>query len=1014
MGSLGTGLWAQVAPQPASPAARPSTGTEDVIEMEAFSVTGSNVKRMDQENVLPVTVMSRDAMDVRNALTPVDMLTALPQVTGVPANESRSASAGARGDNANINMRGLGTNASLVLLNGRRLAPHPMTGDLVVNVNQLPNQGISQIEVLRDGASSLYGSDAIAGVVNYIMRTDYRGVQIKTRYATPEEPGGSQLQGTITYGADFLDGRLRYLTNFDVFFREELWLHQREQGRFADNSYRAPAPFNGAAGPFNSAAVVGRWPTFRVGTATATNYFRPVSGTPTLTTVAPTRAANPEYYNNLNAYSMASPRTRRINWFNRVEYDFTDTITAFADISLYKADSVTIRQPISMNAPTSDAFAVMSENNPFNPYGSRFFHVTGAPNTDGTARLVGAPRSISMQAQQIQDLPGDRMEVSAGTYRFVGGLMGKLTDTWSWETGALYTQVYAADRAPFNVRESLYHAALGRTAIPGPNDNRFAAEAGAFNPFGYTFKVQNGAVVADQPYVNPQGVMNTFVDRWRQDGRTEVASLDARASGRLFTMWAGDINVAIGGEYRTEYFRWVRPYNVSTRNDFYVSSPIPDNTGDRTVTSFYSELVIPLVAPQNNIPLANSLELSASARYESYDDFGNTTRPKVGLNWKPLPNIMVRSSYNEGFTAPSLADLYSPPSSTIGSVATQIDTYRNVATSEGAYVTLAITSGNPNLQPAESEGKSAGIVIDVPWVPGLTLTADYWEIDQIGQVGSRSVSQLYISDDVLLKAYVAQQIAAGVPVMSIDTASGTANYRGDVGIQRFAANAEDVALFAAWNAANPGNPRAVVGRVRATNSPIGNLVSATASGWDFGASYNLPELSIGRLSFTTDWSYLVDSFSTNSAGLKPVISLRKGVGSNAEWRGNGTASWRKDNWTVGLSAYYIGDYTIANVTTTQALYESLGRPDYIRPQFTDGNTLYRYVVEETLSFNGFVTYRFGRGADRFWLPTSVRLGVSNLTDEEPPLSNGNFGYDPGVHANLFAGRTWSIELNKEF
>lgn len=1002
-------------PVTTTPSAPESTGDSGVLMLEAVSVTGSNIKRLDMEKVLPVTVMSQDAMNLRNALTPTDMLTALPQVTGVPANETRSASAGARGDNSNINLRGLGERASLILLNGRRLAPHPMTPGLNVNVNQLPNQGISQIEVLRDGASAIYGSDAIAGVVNYIMRTDNRGTQLKMRYASPENGfGGSNAQGTVTLGRDFAGGKGRFLTTFDVLYREALYLRDTP---FSDARHidQVPAPFNAPGSAFDARATVGQWPTFRVGASAVTNWFRPVNGVPTLTTTAPTRAANPEFYYNNNAVTMATPRTRRENIFNRFEYDLTDKVTAFADISAYKSNSTTTRQPISMNAPASDLIATMAIDNPFNPYGSRFYEVNGAPNADGTPRIKGTPQTIGLTSEMIKDLPPDMILVSAGVYRLVGGLKGHLGGTWTWETAGLYSQAYASDKAPHNVRESLFVAALQRTGVSPQADPRFAAEAGAMNPFGYTFKVVNNAVVTDQPYTNPAGVMNSFMDTWRQDGRTKLASWDARASGSLYTLWSGDVGLAVGGEWRKESFNWLRPYNESTRNDFYVSSPIPDNSGSRKVASFYAETVVPLVAPKNKVPLINRLEVTGSGRYEKYSDFGTATKPKVGANFKPFESVMVRASYNKGFVAPSLAELYSPPSSTINSAPTQIDTYRNVATKEGPYVQLNVTTGNPNLKPSASVGKTIGTVIDIPKIKGLSISADYFQISQTDNVGSRSASQIYSSDDKLLKAYVASQLAAGKSIMSIDVGGGTAAYKGDPSIQRFAPDVNDVALFNTYNAANPGAPVAVVGKVRAVNAPTENLASAFVAGWDFGLNYVTPAWDVGRFNFSADASYLMRSYTINApANTTPVTTIRKGNAGNAEWRGNAAVSWRKKNWAAGLSAYYIGDFTDTGATTTAAAYAAAGSPSYIRPEFDGVTTVYRWVVKSTTTFNAFASYTFDRKAQRSWKPSMIRLGATNFTDKMPPISSGIFGYDAGVFGNMVAGRIWSLELSKEY
>src|SRR5690606_19743670 len=148
--------------------------------IEEVTVTGSYIRRAPNDGTVPVSVVDQDAMEVRGALMPVDLLTSLPSVVNLPENETRLGSSGARGDNANINFRNMGATATWILINGRRMAINPMTAGLsqAVNVKQLPSQGVQHIEVLRDGASSIYGSDAVGGVINYIMKLEFDGVEV--------------------------------------------------------------------------------------------------------------------------------------------------------------------------------------------------------------------------------------------------------------------------------------------------------------------------------------------------------------------------------------------------------------------------------------------------------------------------------------------------------------------------------------------------------------------------------------------------------------------------------------------------------------------------------------------------------------------------------------------------------------------------------------------------------------------------------------------------------------------
>lgn len=988
---------------------------QDVVALQAMVVTGSNIRRLDMEKVLPVTVINTEALETRNAFTPVDLLTSLPQVTNVPLNETQTGSSGARGDNASINLRNIGSGSTLILINGRRLAANPMTQALThsVNVNHVPTQGIDHIEVLRDGASAIYGSDAVGGVVNYVMRRDFRGTEVKFRYGYPEQGGGQYAQTALTYGQDFAGGRGRFLATFEFLHRDAIYLRDRDFSASANHSAAAPPPFNVLGSAFDGITPRGVYPTFRIGTATASNYFRPVNGVVALTATAPTRANNPEFYFDPNLYGMAQPRSNRLNSLVALEYDLTSRLTVFSDFSYYKSDSVMVRQPLVLNAPVTDKLAPMSVDNPFNPYGSSFYHPTGAPNADGSLRLTGAPRSVNLVSLTLKDLPPEKVTTFADVYRATAGLKGKLFSTWTWETAAFYNSVEGRDKALNDIRESLFQRALMQTT-----------KATAYNPFGYTFKVQGGAVVADQPYANPAAVVSTFAETFGRGAKSTIASFDARATGRVYTLWSGDIMIAVGGEYRREDLKDLRdPFGGENPagsgldpldNDFLLHPPRPDVSGDRNVASFYVESVIPLVAAKNHVPLLSTLELTAAARHERYNDFGNTTKPKVGVNWRPVSTVMLRGSYNEGFIAPSLPALYTSSRWTAGAGVGSIDLYRNPVTNEGGYPQRNYFGGNPKLKAAESKGKSAGLVFDVPLVKGLSLSADYWQVNRTNVLGQRSAGQVFISDTALLQAYVKQQLAAGTPIGSINLGSGTTAYKGDPDITRVAPTAPDIATFGAYNAANPGNQQAVAGRIFSYSAPFLNLAKGYDAGWDLSLNYALPTLPIGKITLNSDWAYLIKSRTIlQPPNAAPVETDSVNVGGASRWRGTSNVSWRKGHWSGGLGAYYIGR-SQDGATTTAAIYESLGRPSYLAKHFTDGAFVYRYVLKDSLTFNSSLAYRFDREAHKWLQRSTVRVGVNNLTDAAPPLGAGAFGYNPAVHGGFLVGRTWTFELTKAF
>ncbi|HYP16564.1 MAG TPA: TonB-dependent receptor, partial [Opitutus sp.] len=385
-------------------------------------------------------------------------------------------------------------------------------------------------------------------------------------------------------------------------------------------------------------------------------------------------------------------------------------------------------------------------------------------------------------------------------------------------------------------------------------------------------------------------------------------------------------------------------------------------------------------------------------------------------NWRPTPWLMLRGSYNEGFMAPSLAALFTSPRWSISAGAGDIDTYRNPVTNEGPYVQRTYFGGNPSLQPQESEGRTYGVVLDVPFIKGLSFTADKWRISRTNLLGQRSVAQIRASDIALLQAYTKAQVAAGVPVNAIDVGSGTANYKGDPDVVRVELTPEDRTAFANYNAANPGNPQAAAGRIFSLNRPFVNISTSEHEGWDFGANYHLPRLPIGSVTVNSEWAYLEKSLSTLApANLPPTVNDGLYASGAARWRGTTNIAWRKGPWSAAFAAYYVGKTHDAGATTTATVYEALGRPSYIEPFFTAGSTVYRRVIDPTLSFNALLAYRFSDTAPMFLRHTRVQLGVVNLTDEEPPLATSEgFGYDASVNQSFLAGRTWTIEFTRTF
>jgi outer membrane receptor protein involved in Fe transport len=1022
------------------------------VKLDAFTVTGSNVKRIDVEKVLPVTVFSQADMDIRSASQSSDLLLALPQVTGLPGNEAAVAGATARGDNATISLRGIPSSNTLILLNGRRLVPHPIvqseagTPTLSVNVNILPNRGIDNIEVLRDGASSVYGTDAVAGVVNYNMQKNFRGTELSLRYGQTTYHDGQEYRATLMHGFAFAKGKGRAMFTADYYRREPMFIRDRPFGGDGDNTSRAPAPWNvvtdttfnlrstssaygqylmgtpGGLDAFGSiASFTGSRPANIPATFAATTgvfVITPLTGggvgfapaAPTRTSTGPGR----EYYWSNSAYRVIQPKNARTNIFARGEYDLNDRITLFSDVSIYQSNSTTFREP-DQYSNSFDGFTVVPVTNPFNPFGNRFWSPTGAPNADGTPRLVGTPVAVSITNKRFVDLPVRTDYVTDNVYRGVVGLRGKLAGSWNWEAALLYSAARAIEYEAGATRRSLMKAAIDQSD-----------PAKAYNPFGRAFAVQGGTVVVTGDYKSPDSVINTFSAPFIRNGITKLGSGDFHASGDLLKLWGGNvIGGAFGGEFRYEaYDDWRPPYaglnppgsGLDPTNDDFVSfSPNSDTHANRHVAAAYAEVVVPLVGREFKFPLVESLELSASGRYESYTDFGDTTKPKYGVNWKPFPWAMVRASYNQGFHAPNLAQLFN---GTLTRSLTAADTYRSnvtLLTTDGSANRRSIASGNPNLGPETSTGKSAGLVLEVPGIRGLSVSVDYWEIRQKDVIASGGG---IAADTAVLNAATQAALAAGQNINSIDLGSGTANYKGDPSVVRLPVTQNDKDLFAAYNARNvPGNQRAVVGAIAYTNVSYYNKAEQFVNGFDFDVKYKLPRMEIGNFTFNTNWTLLNDFHAYTAAGAARTeyreTNFTAVGGATPKWRSSTTLNWRRKQWGAGFGLYYIGRFTDTGATTSRTNYDALGQPSYIQPAFNNGSFVYRYVIHDTKTYNTFLSYRV-ESKSRWLADLDVRFTVNNLFNAEPPLSGGNSsGYEISVYNTLARGRSYSLQLTKK-
>jgi iron complex outermembrane recepter protein len=1076
-----------------APAVRSSPDEEKppTLTMEAFTVTGTNIRRLDEEKILPVTIMNADDMELRGAPTAAELFDSFSIGGPIILDEGNTLGADARGDNNSINLRGLGSGNTLVLLNGRRLPPHPIsmadTGNvpsLAVNVNVLPSAAMSQVEVLRDGASAIYGTDAAGGVVNSRTRTRYDGTTIRTRGSLTEHGGGNDWNVELTHGKNFNGGRSNILFTLEFFHRDYLWLDQRKFSRNQDIrlTRNVPPPWNGL--PItDSAGVIVRdndmdnrlstdssyYGGFVRGNYAATGEFvgaRPANNLGIITTsgsTSATLATNGTFYliplvdgnvgwrqtlpshniddftvnwfQNANAFKPILPKTDRLNLTSFLTHRLNENLELFGEFLGYRSDSYTQRLPNKFDVST-DHNIYISADNPFNPFGSRFYDAQGRPNADGTPRLTGAPSQVQFLTG-VGVIPRDfkprRITVHAEMFRVVTGLRGRFGNDWGWETGVNYSRNKSRDEEQFTVRESRLRAAL-TTSDP----------AKAYNPFNYIFKLVPQAsttnpflLMIDKPYSNPDALTNSLYDNFVREGRTQLASWDLKVNGAVFPkFWGGPIGVAFGSEFRWEDYRDYRPpysglnpadapYNGNPsdptnlffgplENDFLAVSPNVNLYASRTVASVFGEVLVPIVGKPNRKWFARTLELSMAARNEYFSDFGNTIKPKFGLNYRPNSWMLLRSTAGQSFRAPNLVQTNTTPLQRSGS--TVNDTYRSEATGlnrDSNAVPVIFRQGNANLSPETSRSLSIGAGLSLPFYRDLTVTVDYWRIKQREVIASVTATTQLLLDEELLDGAVQKALAAGTAIDQINLGSGTANYLGNPKVIRDPVAPADTAAYSTFNATRPRtSQRAPVGLLKSIVTDYVNLSGRETQGLDVGVELRLPRTRIGQGTLRGDATYLLQYDTISEPGGPKISDIQRD--GRPRVRGNLGATWRTGRWTGGWLATYYGSFVDTGMATTKDIYDVLGQPDYISTYITSAGTrVYRYLVTSNITHNAYLTYTFPRRRESKWADWSVRVGVNNVFDDDPPLADADSGYQRGAGTNP-RGRAYSAQLTKRF
>lgn len=684
-------------------------------EVEEVVVTGSRIRRSDLTSISPISVLSDADLKASGSPTLENFLQDQPSTLG-GADYGSSVNNGNPGL-ATVQLRGLGPNRTLVLLNGHR--PASASTDGFVDLNMIPTAIIERVEILRDGASTVYGSDAIAGVVNIITKKDFEGFQLDAGYDETDESDGKQYNLALTWGQNFDRGHIVLVGQYTE--RDEILQRDRS---FSD------CPLQDASGggqecggsgtttPAQTIPVIDNLDTYVVDQTTGE--VRPFNAAGD----AYNFAASSIMVTPQDVYSMYADASYMI-----VEEGFS-TLNATMEAGFSNRESNQRLAPVgTFWGPTVPA------SNPFNPFGVA---QCGANPNCTTPQDVGI-------ARRLAESQGRTFNQDDNSWRFVLGLDGEFENGWAWNTIYNYADWSGSSRDGGRGVEPNVNGMVDPLCEVNANCTPLAGTGIApWDPF-------NSNTLTEEQLTYGTVAIN---ERDKSKLRVWQVNLTGDMMG-LFELPGGEPAWALGYENRTE--RASSEPDAGAALDAVYGVTANPTSGSYDVDEIYGELSLPLLA---GMPFAELLTIEGSFRWSDYDFVPSDTTYKVGVEWAPISDIRFRYTYGEGFRAPNITERFLGEQQTAASYADPCanwDTSGNptiIANCGPGGDNLApgfvpnapqastIEGGNPDLQPEESTAWTAGFVLTPSFFENFSLAVDYWDIkidDAVGTAGTGNV-----------------------------------------------------------------------------------------------------------------------------------------------------------------------------------------------------------------------------------------------------------------------------------
>lgn len=649
---------------------------EEIIVLDKPTI-GSRIGTPGVNNSAPVEIISAPELASSGAQTLVEFLKFTPAVAGNSI--STTVSNGGNGT-ADVTLRGLPATNTLVLINGRRVAPDGVIGNSV-DINTIAPGVVERVEILTDGASALYGSDAIAGVVNVVLRETYDGVKLEQYFGQSSRGDLNTSTTNIIAGKDFDRGNVFFAAS--LYEQDALFSRDRSFSRDADARSRGGVDLRSSSTP-NARVTL---PSGEVLTLDQDNSGNFLPGTQ----ANHFRQATDEDLFNFNEFtSSTSPLTRK-NLHAAASYDLSNSSTLSANASFTQTDSVITLAPLPLFSSFENPPVYVSQDNEFNPF-----------NTD----ILDIRRRFIELGNRTQN---DKSEI----HRYFISLKSsnKFID---WQVEGFWSRTDS-----LQIRRGLADANRVLQAI-GPA-SECTGDCVPLNLFGPAGSI-------DQEQIDFIATTETV------EGTSDLRGISGLITGESISLPAGTSEFAFGVEWRFEGAR-LSPSTINNATEFVGGAETQGANGERRILESYFEWHLPILY---NTVLLESLDIELASRFSRYSDFGNNTSPKLGIKARPNQNLLLRATLGRGFRAPTLRELLQVGQQSQTFLTDPCSIPENVGVLPGCtqlsdasrFQFETVFTGNRNLQPEKSDNLTVGLVWTPTNIPGLRFSADWFHIDQ--------------------------------------------------------------------------------------------------------------------------------------------------------------------------------------------------------------------------------------------------------------------------------------------